>query len=117
MDDKKENIHQANFEPVDWSALSDNAHLITDLMKEKISEVAIGLQRKKDEVYRQAIEKHLGNFTEENAKKCTLIFDQGTERLSHDGKILCEIYPPEQSVFTGSTTNNQITYTQKYRIF
>jgi len=117
MDDKKYLLNQSNFVPVDWNAMTDDAHSSTDLMKEKISQAVNGLQRKKDEVYRQAIENHFGEFTEDNAKKCRLVFDKGVEILCHGEKILCEVYPPESPTFPGSTATYQITYTQRYRIF
>lgn len=117
MSDQKDSIHQSHFVPVDWHAMTDEAHSGTDLMKEKLSQAVNSLQLQKDEVYRQAIEKHFGDFTEENAKKCSLVFDKGVEMLCHGENVLCEVYPPEQLSFPGSTATYQITYTQRYRIF
>lgn len=117
MSDQKDSIHQSHFIPVDWHAMTDEAHSSADLMTEKISQAVNSLQRQKDEVYRQAIEKHFGDFTEDNAKKCRLVFDKGVERLLHGEKILCEVYPPESPSFPGSSATYQITYTQRCRIF
>ncbi|EPJ1885668.1 hypothetical protein [Enterobacter asburiae] len=117
MDEKKSTIEKSHFLPVDWHAMADDAHSSTDLMKEKLSQAVLSLQHQKDEVYRQAIEKHFGDFTEENAKQCRLVFDKGIEKLYHGAKILCEVYPAGQPIFPGATATYQITYTQKYRIY
>lgn len=88
-----------------------------DVMNDKRIQAISHLQHKEEEVYRSAIDKKFGEFSEENAKKCSLRMAGGIKQLMCGEDVLCEVYPFEHAYFPGSSATNQITLTLKYKIF
>jgi len=88
-----------------------------DVISEKRIQAISQLQHEEESVYRSAIAKRFGEFSEENAKKCSLRMAGSIKQLMYGDDVLCEVYPFEQPTFPGSSATNQITLTLKYRIF
>lgn len=88
-----------------------------DVINEKHIQVISQIQQEEEKVYRSAIAKRFGEFSEDNAKKCSLRMAGRIKQLMCGEDLLCEIYPFEQPTFPGSTATNQVVVTLKYRIF
>ena len=83
-----------------------------DVFNEKLAQFISKSQQEEDKVYRTAIAKRFGEFSEENAKKCSLRMAGGIKQLMCGEDLLCEVYPCEQPTIPG-----QIAFLIKYRIF
>ncbi|HAV8245471.1 TPA: hypothetical protein JLC00_004096 [Escherichia coli] len=84
----------------------------------KYHDAMSSLNRQEDDVYRAAIKKEFGAFTEENARKCRLIIaNDGTKHLTHMEKFLCTVYPPKQDRFLGSSAQVRVNLSVDYRIY
>lgn len=88
-----------------------------DILNEKRIQAISQLQHEEESVYRSAIAKRFGEFSEENAKKCSLRMAGSIKQLMCGEDILCEVYPFEKPTFPGAGATSQITLTLKYRIF
>lgn len=86
-----------------------------NLYDEKLNQSLAQMQKFEEDVYRKAIEKHFGAFSEEVARECTLIVvTGGVKRLMHDDQALCEIYPLESE---RTDEIAKVKLKQNYRIF
>lgn len=95
--------------------MSDNYFI--DLATEKMQQALLHMRAQEEAVYKQAIEKHFGEYSEEHAQKCTIVPVGKVKRLMYGDIPLCEIYPLEQNSFLGSTATTQVSLNQNYRIF
>lgn len=76
------------------------------------------VNRQEDDVYRAAIEKEFGEFTEDNARKCSLIVtNDRTKHLLYGGKKLCTVFPPKQERFLSSSAQTKINISVDYKIY